>query len=113
MDGFDHTACRRCGVCCSSAFLALANVPADQDREGLARWLSYHGCEPMRYPGENGDVLAVKIPLPCKHLACEPESGKTSCLIYESRPRVCRDYLCDKAKEAAIKDLVTEHGVCL
>ena len=94
--------CVRCGRCCSSAFLALTNVPADQDEQDLARWLLYHGCEPMRYPTPEGDVLAVKIPLPCKHLAREPRGGKTSCLIYENRPKVCREYLCEKAKEAAI-----------
>lgn len=104
--------CQRCGTCCLSAFLALANVPIEQDSQELARWLSYHGCEPMRYPGEKGEVLAVKIPIPCKHLASEPAGGKTGCLIYKTRPNVCREYLCKKARDAEIVNLVKQHGIC-
>ena len=104
--------CLRCGICCSSAFLALNNVPIDHDEQEIARWLSYHGCEPMKYPTPEGEVLAVKIPMPCKHLASEPEGGKTGCLIYGNRPNVCREYLCKKARDAEIFGLVKKHGVC-
>ena len=91
--------CKQCGTCCSSAFLALVNVPADDDNQEIARWLKYHGCEPMRYPGGNGEVLAVKIPIPCEHLSSDPGTGQAVCLIYENRPKVCINYFCKKAKE--------------
>ncbi len=104
--------CLRCGTCCSSAFFALMNVSIEDDAQELARWMSYFGCEPMKYPTSEGEVLAVKIPMPCKHLAREPESGKMGCLIYENRPNVCREYLCKKARDAEILELVKKHGVC-
>lgn len=98
--------CKRCGKCCSSFFLALDNIPIDQDEKEIARLASYHGCEPMEYNGK----LAIKVPNPCKHLSWD-EDGKAVCLIYENRPIVCREYFCQKAIKAGIVDLVKEHGV--
>jgi len=73
--------------------LALDNIPADKDEQEIARWSLYHGCEPMIY----GDKLAIKVPILCKHLSWD-EDKKAFCMIYENRPKVCRQYFCEKVK---------------
>ena len=98
--------CQRCGTCCSTAFFALDNVRIGEDKEGIAQWIKWHGCEPMRYPGKNGDVLAIKIPIPCEHLVIDPETKLATCLIYDRRLPLCRNYFCEKAKQATIQEIV-------
>jgi len=77
-----------------TAFINL-NEPLDDTKE-IAKWLGYHHCTPMAYPGKTGPTLAVNIPLTCKHLTCK--DGVYSCNIHETRPKVCRDYFCPRAK---------------
>ena len=105
--------CKRCGKCCSSAFFALDNVAIGKDIEGIAQWIKWHGCEPMRYPGKDGDVLAIKIHIPCEHLVIDTETKLATCLIYDRRPPLCRNYLCDKSKQLDVVELVKEHGICI
>ena len=102
--------CKRCGVCCSSAFFAMYNRPIDEDTEEIARWILYHGCEPMRYPTENGDVLAIKIPIPCEHLGYSEKEGY-HCKIYETRPVVCKNYFCKKVKDEGVLNVIKENGI--
>jgi len=50
--------------------------------------------------GDGGpEVLGVKMPLVCQHLKYNPKTGVSSCAIYENRPKVCRDFLCEAAKD--------------
>lgn len=83
-----------------SAFFAMDNRPIDSDDKEIAKYISLHHCEPMRYPTPKGDVLAVKIPLVCKWLVFDEEKGFYKCKDYENRPVVCREYFCHRCKKA-------------
>ena len=100
--------CKRCGHCCTSAFFALTDRPADEDNLELARWISYHGCEVMKYHSAqvNKEVLSIRIPIVCQHL--KRENGVYTCAIYENRPKVCRDYLCKDAMNEGVVELVED-----
>jgi len=103
--------CKRCGRCCSSAFLALHNILVEDDKQEIAQWLKYHGCEPMHYPGKDGDVLAVNIPISCEHLSSETGTRKAVCLIYENRPNVCKNYFCKPVKDECVRKLANGIGL--
>ena len=84
--------CNRCGKCCKSTFFALCDVPVNKDTREIGRWASYHGVKTMKYPIDGIDYLAVSLPNPCQFL--EEKDGKCSCIIYDKRPQVCKDYWC-------------------
>ena len=90
--------CNRCGKCCQSTFFALRDVPVNKDTREIGRWASYHGVKTMKYPIDGIDYLAVSLPNPCQFL--EEKDGKCSCIIYENRPNVCKEYYCNKIGEA-------------
>jgi len=69
--------CARCGKCCSY----MTIVPM-WSHKGNEDWLGYHGCEIVEHEG----VEYIKIPIPCKHL----KDGL--CEIYETRPKMCKDF---------------------
>jgi len=76
--------CRRCGDCCKQV---VFRVPT----EGSTLFWRLHGLEVF----DVGDVEVVRI-----HDKCEWFDGETtSCKNYERRPSICKDFLCDKAKE--------------
>jgi len=78
-----------------TAFMCI-NEPIE-DKKEIGRWLAYHRCEPMMYPGKDGvPVLAVKVPIVCTHL--ERKDGVFGCRIYENRPVVCKEYLCPRVR---------------
>lgn len=89
--------CKRCGQCCSSAFLAMDNRPIGKDPKELARYYKLHHCEPMSYPTPKGAVFAIKIPLVCSWLEWD-QNGKARCKDYEHRPVVCREYFCHRCR---------------
>lgn len=103
--------CLRCGYCCMTAFFALTDIPADDDKQEIGRWIQCHGCEPMRYPSKDGkeDVLAVKIPIVCQHL--EQNDGVYGCKIHSTRPKVCQNYFCKRAQDEVVKDLVNTESI--
>lgn len=88
-------ACKRCGRCCTTAYMKLDNVPEDDPRE-IGKWLRYHGCFTQTHDG----VLAVGIPIICQHLDFDKKTGEYACKIYDRRPIVCRKYECERCKEA-------------
>lgn len=91
--------CLRCGQCCISASLALASVPRENDSQELGHWLELHRCslETVEFPG-GFKALGVRIPLVCKELVFDPDTGIATCQIYDNRPVICRDYNCKRIK---------------
>jgi len=89
--------CNRCGKCCSRTFLALHNVPIDNDKQELGRWLNYHGIETTKIFNGKEDVLTIKFNQLCEH--AEEFDGIFTCRIYKHRPQICKDYWCKEVKE--------------
>lgn len=74
--------CNRCGACCYNPRIYVA-VTKD-----IARWLNGFG---VRIVTVDGRLAAeINIGTQCKHLSVG--NGKAECMIYDSRPNVCRDY---------------------
>jgi Fe-S-cluster containining protein len=98
-------ACKRCGQCCNTVFFILGSIKVDADEQEFSRYVSYHRCDVRRVDlGDGGaEALGVKMPLVCEHLRYNPKTGLSSCAIYENRPKVCRDFLCEAAKEEGEK----------
>lgn len=93
-------ACKRCGQCCVNLHFILGGIQSDDDKLEMQRFVALHGCEVYRVQ-EDGhpDVMGVKVPLNCRHLQYDGNSGHCSCAIYENRPEICRGHLCNAAKE--------------
>jgi Fe-S-cluster containining protein len=90
--------CKRCGTCCKSLFFARKDILYDRDEKEIARLAEYHYVKTMKYVAPDGKAyLAFKYPLPCIHL--KEEDGVCVCTIYDTRPVICKEYLCKKARE--------------
>ena len=79
--------CSCCGQCCSNV-LPMTKEEIDTIRKYIKKKhikQQYHICIP-----EN-----VDLDLTCPFL---DNSKKLKCTIYEVRPKVCRDFICDKEK---------------
>jgi Fe-S-cluster containining protein len=72
----------------------------DEGKE-YARYVAAHRMKVMVVDLEDGGAraLAVMVPLTCEHLEYDGNTGLCSCAIYEARPKICRDHLCNAAKE--------------
>lgn len=93
--------CKRCGQCCTTVNFILGGVESDNDLQEFQRYVAYHRCEVYRVEQEGKpDVMGVKLPLVCRHLDFDGNTGLCSCAIYETRPKICRDHLCNAAKES-------------
>ena len=68
-------------------------MPLDSADEGNYEWLKWHGCNPVK----DGDHYNITIPVRCSQL--EDKDGVLSCKIYETRPKICRDYTCQTKEE--------------
>jgi Fe-S-cluster containining protein len=91
--------CQRCGNCCKSPFIVMENIKLDDgDPRELIRYYTYHSCEPMEKEIQGKKVLAIRIPIPCKHFNQEQKT----CMIYENRPVVCKEFFCKKVIEKAV-----------
>lgn len=99
--------CKRCGKCCQRMIIALHNVPINNDKQELGRWLSYHGVETTKIFNGKEDVLAIKFNKLCKF--AETKDGLFySCKIYKNRPQICRDYWCSENNLQALMDKIAE-----
>jgi len=85
------SACTSCGECCQEIPLSL---PLDEDK---AVFFGLRGFQVAVLPGER---MEVAVPVACRCYDPEAADGH-HCLIYENRPRFCREYLCPEAKETA------------
>ena len=106
--------CNHCGKCCHTVILALHHTPIANDKQELGRWLSYHGCTPLKIFNGKEDVLAVKIPSKCEHLK-KLWNGKYTCKIYENRPQICKDHWCQEhnLQELVNKTALELEGKCI
>ncbi|MDQ7824907.1 MAG: YkgJ family cysteine cluster protein [Candidatus Eremiobacteraeota bacterium] len=86
METYGESPCQGCDTnCCSNFYIILEDV---KDRDWV-QWLSYHrGVTVKKLKGRS---LQVWFDSPCTHLK---EDG--SCAIYRKRPRMCRDFTCEK-----------------
>lgn len=66
-----------CSKCCEDIIIPLGyKIPED-----MKRWIELHGIET--------ESKAIKLKVSCLKL----KDGK--CSIYEDRPDICREYICD------------------
>lgn len=103
-------ACLRSGECCKSVYFVLENIPVNEDKREIGRWASYHpGVQVMRHRKDGVDYLAIKVPSDCMFLT-KDEKGLYGCAVYESRPQICKEYLCQAAKDDdTAKKLIEEN----
>jgi hypothetical protein len=81
-----------------SAGIGLDNVPFHQDDRELGRWLALHRCGVEKMHTAGGETLGIRIPLICQELVFDELTGRATCLIYETRPIICREYFCKRAQ---------------
>ena len=80
--------CKRCGQCCFPYSLRI-----DYDPE-VYRWFSYHGAIVQQLGDKHMAILSHSK---CGMLVFN-EDGTTGCAVYPDRPAVCREYVCERAK---------------
>ena len=86
--------CLRCGQCCNTYSFWMSNRSFDDDPKEIKRLIAYHFCTPMK--NAQGE-LGIKIPFTCIHLGWD--NGKSFCKIHDTKPVVCKEYYCGKARE--------------
>ena len=86
--------CNRCGQCCTYSVF-ITDVKVADDPEEMGRWYRYHHLKVMSVPRPGGDVLGVRVPLPCEHLEFDTATATAFCMIYATRPQICRDHICE------------------
>lgn len=97
--------CKRCGLCCIVCDLRWeemteTNKTAIMDR---MRWLNLHRCDCQVVTLKDGRKFsALRIPLMCVNLD-QNKDGTYFCKQYDTRPHVCRNFLCDKAKAGNVQ----------
>ena len=86
-----HPPCLRCGTCC------MADMIADADAEDLARWKREGRADILRvycdalWAGDHFMSRTTGMTIhDCPFL--DFREGSFFCTIYETRPRVCRDF---------------------
>ena len=97
--------CDRCGRCCVSLGQSITIERQLNGRDYYCRSAIDNAIVPVHvdpaFREEIADAFAGEnSPLPgaetksCPFLKKDPESGKMVCVIYSTRPRVCRDFRC-------------------
>jgi hypothetical protein len=71
--------------CCKRFFIILEDI---RDRDWM-KWLSFHRGVSIEKLG--GRRIKVWFDYPCNHLRDD-----NSCDVYEKRPRMCREFRCEK-----------------
>jgi Fe-S-cluster containining protein len=80
--------CQRCGRCCMA--MTFEGGPYDEDAADQIRWMELHGLRVDYYRRRGAVTWYYTMPTPCSQLV--EENGRYRCGIYETRPRMCRDY---------------------
>lgn len=75
--------CQKCGKCCISFNFSMRNINTD-----LKELLEAHYDKKME---EMTFVIDHK---------CEQLKEDNVCAVYETRPKICREFWCEKAKNA-------------
>ena len=80
--------CSKCGQCCGAI---LPVTP--QEVERIRKYIEKNNIKPV----PTLKILATKtIDLTC------PFYEKSKCLVYEVRPRICKDFMCNKTPQEAM-----------
>lgn len=93
------TGCTRCGRCCTEMMLRVpfpAHATAEEHlkaRSDAERFYQMHGFDVL--PSMAGEIV-LRIPAICEHLVFNGQD--TTCNIHETRPEVCRKFLCPKCR---------------
>lgn len=77
--------CDGCGAECCQYFAVYIDEPTDLEEYDAIKWYLHHDRVCV-YIDRHSDWY-VHVDVPCRQL-----DGKGKCRIYESRPKVCRDY---------------------
>lgn len=89
--------CRRCGQCCTYIVIKMEKLQIIGDPQGMEQWFENHHLKVYQVKEKEG-MIAVKIPLTCKHLEIDTDTSTAFCMDYENRPQLCRDYMCRMAE---------------
>ncbi len=80
--------CRSCGRCCMA--MTFEGGVYEEEAADQIQWMELHGLR-IDYHRRNGVVRwYYTMSTPCSKL--QEDDGRYSCGIYDSRPRMCRDY---------------------
>lgn len=99
---FSHTDCLQCANCCKTT----SPIFTDKDIGRIARFLKMKEFDFFnQYLRRDEDDFTVLQEAPCHFLAAD-----NSCLIYEVRPKACRDYPhTDRKKFHQLTDLTVKN----
>jgi uncharacterized protein len=85
-NSYGTSPCRDCSDnCCRKFFIILEDI---KDRDWM-KWLSFHQGVTVEKLG--GKRIKVWFNYPCAHVL---DDG--SCAVYQNRPRMCREFTCEK-----------------
>jgi Fe-S-cluster containining protein len=63
------------------------------------KWFNLHRCDTNLISYKDGKKRAVlRIPILCRDLD-QDKDGKFFCKHYDTRPMLCREFLCERAKQ--------------
>lgn len=85
--------CFGCGAECCKYFAVYISPPTDLEEYDAIKWYLHHK-KVCVYIDRHSDWY-VHVDVPCKHT--DRDGG---CRIYDSRPKVCRDYKADGCERA-------------
>ena len=100
-----HFVCDRCGKCCVSLGQSITIERQLNDRDYFCRSKIDNTVFPVQVDKVFQEEIADEYlagetarpepeKKPCVFLRKDPGNGGTSCAIYASRPKVCRDFRC-------------------
>lgn len=80
--------CDRCGTCCKQV---VFSTMLGEDGEDTLKFWRLHNLEFLVSEGRAGAFFRIK---------CDwYDNLNGACLHYDDRPKMCRDFLCNRAKE--------------
>ena len=75
--------CKRCGECCRVLDLHITAPAEDSENDEFYKIRGF----------DISDGFEIRIPHVCQHLV------DNDCIIYENRPRVCREFKCEDIRQ--------------
>ena len=88
--------CSNCGKCCSNC-LPLSKA----ERKRIRAYIKKHGIKEQRHNVASG----VDMTCPFR------DEANHKCLIYEIRPAICREFMCNKPQDELMKSKHYYHRV--
>jgi len=81
--------CVQCQACCKKIGVYSANPYTEENKE----FYEARGAKVTKRIGNNIEYMFLDFPFPCPNL--DPIKG---CLIYNTRPKVCKEYPVDDSQ---------------